>query len=407
MTHLTGDVNASSITTTSAGAAIQTTGTPASVVQVLSQWMQSNQIHDVNQLTDGEVLTLIEDLRSAQNDATSQSGPNQRFDEFISQLLQILQLPAGGQGTSPVDSQLALMHRQLALGHAIASTTDQPDPVFNQSVSTLDSSTNALQDAVNQLFSATSGWASSTNSQSVQSATQLLAKLNGLASFGLNLQALGLSGVRDSIQNALNTYNTATESAKTDADRQMALSEFRIAVASAKIKYAQDNGISADSSVIKAQTSIINTEQIWQTNANMPWEKSSVPNPDDYTVAGLSAYKSELNTRYQMAIAAGDTILIRAIQAKLSLVDQAVQQKKTTNTMPELIAINTWLTLQNVDMATKSALMSKAQTIQDDAQRNQYTQQFSQDIDHINSLISSVTSQITTMGSYMAKLYDF
>lgn len=261
----------------------------------------------------------------------------------------------------------------------------------------------------------TSNWSNAGNRQTEAQVDAVLRGLDKLDQ--ASLQALGLDGFKADLLAARNAYeaarknipNNASEQDRTLAERR-ALSEFRSAVATARIAMLTKQGGAGAAQAIAHEQRILNQEKLWLDNLNTPWQTEKFSRlPTLSGIKDLEAYRNDLLAIREQELAKGNTVGVEYLDARIAIVDRTLEKLSASGMTTGMAALMEFLNMASdlvaLDLADANGMLEKAKAGGADAKTDEEKQANRELIKKFEELVNRITEimgQLTKLTTDMA-----
>lgn len=281
-------------------------------------------------------------------------------------------------GREAVGEHFLLKFAKLMIENGIAPDNEGP----LASVVSNEEGIVAAMDVAETLEFGSHHWSSLGNQQSVSDASVFSGNVKMLEGH-YDLDAIGLTPMLKEIDQANAKYQKSMGAASSlegearSKAEKMAVSTLRIDVAQARIGFLESQqgaaGLTAGDAElvqdIKHERSVIQQEELWQSNLNSTWEYSMLGSQHfSWDPEGLGEQRSYLATQYQQLQARGDTVGAAYVLSRIQSLDAAIGETTrlidggASPASPPVLMVGLGLALSFVDsdIALAGSLRDKA-----------------------------------------------
>ena len=322
------------------------------VDEAIRNWLNQNGIADLSSLSKEQLDKLISDLQ--------QLSGIPGLEGLIQQLQQLQTTWATTPNSNSLANLKSTTNNQIQLVSILATATTNIDSL-DTALTTLNTRLSEINITAQMLGNSTGAWNSSTNTYTVMETQNLLNQLSILESQGVDLNAVGLGTLRNQLQTALTAYRNAIASNPT-APNELALSDFREAVARAKLNYYHNTlGLSSDNPQVLAEQSVIDGEELWQSYLTATeWNASLLPPLENLNLASINQNLEQLRLCYQFAQQRNESPeVLQHINAKIEILQRAAAQLQNGDD-PNTVGITLVTELMGLEIAELTRLENNA-----------------------------------------------
>lgn len=352
---------------------------PANADSLVRSWLNQQGVQDLTQLSPKDVQALISFLQQ------NASAPG--VNTLLAKLTDLqTNWTASTNGPDKLSNAINDLKFKDQFLDSMASTTTGQDGL-DTAKSNIDSAMNTLEGVQKAILQGSLSIDKDSGPGTEKAATDLLAKLDSLKDSGVDLNALGLQGLHDSVKTALETYQSGMKSAGDDTPKQdMVGSQFRKDVAGARKDYLVSTGLTDAHGLVQKEQDVIDGEDTYQDYLRTPKDENWRPDTPGTTVKDIKNAYKEAERMYKDAESSGDQDNMNYFRERMNVLRTGIEQLEAGKENPLIAIVTMYVGLLNLDTVRLETLRVRAL----DSNNQSLADRISERIDSIGQLIQEI-----------------